>query len=125
MPKSKSETTPEEQANYLTTGLNLDKVLGDSIALLNARKVLYADAEETRLITAQVGQLEAEQTKAYAEILAFLAKGLTINPPGPTQVADMEARSKSLDGMIASSTTTTAILTLTAAALADWQKTHP
>ena len=124
MPKLKNETTPEEQANYLTAGLNLDKVLGDAITLLNTRKVLFANAEETRLITAQVGQLEAEKSKAFAEVLAFLAETLSVNPPTSAQVTDMETRSKSLDQMTANSVTTAAILALTTAALADWQTTR-
>lgn len=124
MKLSKSQTTDAQDLNYVNTALALDQVLGDAIALMQARKVLYANAPESQRITVEVAKLEAEQAKAYAELLAFQAEQLLITPPSDKQAEDMLKRSKKLDAMVAAATTTGAIIELTTAALRDWEATR-
>jgi hypothetical protein len=112
-----NETSAKQKSNYLVLSLRAEIALGESIALLETRRTLTGDGDETRNITFQIAVHEAERVKIKAERIAFLAEQMKINPPKKSQVDKVISLATKLDEMIAAQVKTRAILNATTSVL--------
>jgi hypothetical protein len=121
---TKATADPTATSNYLQEALIAYDTLGKAISLLQARSFGFAGFAETNIINAKVPQLQAEQLKVHAEMLAFLYQGAQIEPPTDADYANVKTLSDSLDTMNANSNTADDILSAATHILASWNNTH-
>ena len=114
----------KKTSNYLILSLKTEFALGGSIALLETRRTLSGDGDETRNITFHIAKYNAKRAKIKADRIAFLAEQTKIKPPKKSKLDKAINLSKKLDNMIASSTTTKAILDTTTRLLKLYNSTR-
>lgn len=125
MPKvTKANANPTQTSNYLQEALTTYDGLGKVISLLHARSFGFAGLAETNIINAEIPQLQAEQLKVHAEMLAFLNQGTQIEPPTDADFARVKSLSQDLDAMNANSNNATQILNAASNILSAWNNTH-
>lgn len=122
-PVTIDEARSTQKSNYLVLSLRAEFALGESIALLDTRRTLTGDGDETRDITFRIALFEAERAKIKAERIAFLQEGSTIKPPKKTLVDKVRNLAAELDEMIAANVTTKAILSVTSSVMALFNST--
>src|SRR5690242_15148322 len=98
--------------------------LGKVVSLLQARSFGFAELAETNVINAKVPQLQAQQLKVHAEMLAFLYQSTQIEPPTDADFASVKALSQELDDMNAKSNNADQILSAATKILTAWNNTH-
>ena len=121
---TKATANPTQTSNYLQEALAAYDSLGKAISLLQARAYGFAGLAETNIINAEIPQLQAEQLKVRAEMLAFLNQGIEIEPPTDADYASVKTLSENLDAMNANSNQATEILKAATGILSAWNNTH-
>jgi len=121
---TKATADPTQTSNYLQEALVAYDSLGKVISLLQARSFGFAGLAETNIINAKVPQLQAEQLKVHAEMLAFLYRGTQIEPTTDADYAIVRALSQQLDQIKANNNNVDQILSVATEILAAWNNTH-
>ena len=124
MAKLRSKCTDGERANYIESGMAMDRFLSNAIAMLQTRRSLTTDPAEALDIGVQIPKLQAEQAKISAEMAAYSAERSAINPPSDDDFATIQAQSAELDGTTASSDDANAILAVVTVGLETWNSTR-
>ena len=125
MPKvTKATADPTQTSNYLQEAMATYDSLGKVVSLLQARSFGFAELAETSVINAKVPQLQAQQLKVHAEMLAFLYQSTQIEPPTDADFASVKALSQELDDMNAKSNNADQILSAATKILTAWNNTH-
>ena len=124
MAQLKSECSDGERADYIESGMAMDSFLSNAIAMLQTRRSLTTDQAEALFIGVQIPKLQAEQAKIRAEMAAYIAGKLAINPPSDADFAKIQAQSAELDSTTASSDDANAILAVVTAGLETWNSTR-
>lgn len=124
MPKTRSQTKPQERAAYLEAGMEVQTALRITIRWLKVRQVLTGDPDETRLIMVQLLEQEAELAKVQADLVAFLSEQRAIEPPTVSEVEQIKMVARELDRLTTAAATTRAIVDTTTALLDRWQVTR-
>lgn len=106
------EATQAEIGRFMQASYAVEKGILEAIGLLKARKVQFADGDETRLINATIPELEAKLAKNDARRLAFIGGLQAIQPPTAADVQQAKKLSNELDDLIAENARATKVVRL-------------
>lgn len=110
---TKIRSSDAEQVRYLDMALTTETALSDAILLLENRKTITANPNETRQITVELADLRAKVAKVRAEMIAFQSGNARINPPSADDVEAVKSLARQLDEMTANSVLASTVLTVT------------
>jgi hypothetical protein len=110
MPVNATTASPQEKLNYVESNLTAQRTLMEAISLLNARKGVATTAAEMEEIAVNIPRLQAKLLDLQADMTAFLAGTLMVNPPSAADVALIKTTTQSIYALTAASSTATAIL---------------
>lgn len=113
MSVTRDNASESERARFLDVALTTETALSDAILLLENRKVITADPNETRRITVELADLRARVAKVRAEIIAFQSGNARINPPSATDLETVKSLARQLDEMTANSVSASTVLAVT------------
>ncbi len=120
MPILKKDATTEQQMDYINTLLKAKSAVGDAIVLLSTIKALTGDPNETNVINVKLLDLEAENAKLQAKLIAFGSQQASFNPPSESTIEDVKVIADELDQMVAEAGKASQVISLATTLLEKW-----
>jgi hypothetical protein len=103
------------QPSYVGMGLDLFDTIGNAIFLLEQND------DGSAAMAGRIADLQDRQTKVKADLIAYAAGKIQINPPTNNQIATVLTQTKALDDAVNNANIATDFLTLVTAAMTSWQ----
>ena len=123
--KPANDMSENEKLASIQSFLSTETGLEDAIALLSARKVSFATTEtELKLIKIKLADLKAELAKVRARLIAFQAGDLTMRPPSPQVLQEIQSHAATLDRMIVQAETADTIVAAAVLLAQAWAETQ-
>jgi hypothetical protein len=122
---TKADASPSQFNLYIDAQFQAESALAEGVSLLESRLKQTGDPQERSIILTQIGGLQTQLQILRADRTAFMAESLVVCPPTADDLEQLKQIADSLDKLVASSTTATAILKLATEAADIWQKTRP
>ena len=114
----------EQRSNYLGLSLRAENAIIEAIGLLRTVRTLYADENESRVITVQIADMKANKAKIHSERLAFLAEQIEIRPPSSVDVEKVTQLAKELDKFTVNSNIASDVIKAATNIVNIWAKTQ-
>ncbi len=120
--KTKDTATKEEKANFLEALASTKSGIEDAIILLSTIKAVTGDPNETNKLNVKLLDIEAENAKIQATLLAYGAGTARFNPPSDELVDSIKTDVAALDTMVAAASNAAAAIVLATELMEKWNQ---